>query len=695
MRQYQWYLTPLKFAQAQQITRGDGVVVAVVDTPIYAAHRDLSGQLLEGTSTGGGPSNGWGDGSAGNAHGTEVASVIVGKGGGGDHMLGIAPAAKILPVAYSAGGDGTSKAASDGIRWAADHGAKVINVSNGHKGEALGFEVDAIRYAISKDVVVVAGVGNTAEGMQSVISPANIPGVVAVSGVDTNGNFWSGSAFGPETVVAAPAAEMSVATVPSGFPSGYGLDEGTSLATAIVSGVVALIRAKYPRMNAANVINRLIRTARDNGDPGRDRYFGFGTIQPLAALTADVPTVTENPLGGPPAASRTATLHAVPPPRTHTDGNWALALLLIVPAGVLLLLVKLFLFRPRRLARRVAGYPQFTAGYPPGPVGAFPPQWYPPPANAPPTMTGYPPGGFPRPAPPGQYPPRGFPPAAPPGQYPPGGFPPAAPPGQYPPGGFPPAAPPGQYPPGGFPPAAPPGQYPPGVTGVPGPDSAVPVPLRVAAVFDAVDDEGRPYFSADRRRVVDPGEREALAKYLESAPLVVRASGFEVDPLNPGAGRVVPLGYRTDGVWVWQQAAAYYLRSRGAAPDEDLVRHIESVGFRFPESVPDEVAGAAATLAFSASPPEPATGRRAATYFASVDSGYPAHAPAGLLRQWYDERGYQHDESLQRSMRWEHTGAFIANSRSGEKDFVEIPPQLAARIADDWWPRRRLDVDGA
>src|SRR6185437_13513549 len=90
---------------------------------------------------------------------------------------------------------------------------------------------------------------------------------------------------------------------PSDFASGYALGSGTSFATAIVSGVVALIRAKFPQLNAPNVINRLIRTAKDNGDPGRDKYFGFGTIRPLDALTADVPMVTENPLGAPPGAS--------------------------------------------------------------------------------------------------------------------------------------------------------------------------------------------------------------------------------------------------------------------------------------------------------------------------------------------------------------------------------------------------------
>ena len=158
VRQYEWYLTPLKIAQAQQITRGDGVIVGVVDTPVYAAHRDLSGQVLQGTSTGGGPSNGWGGDSKGDIHGTSVAGLIVGKGGGSDHLLGIAPGAKVLPVADSDGGDGDTTSAANGIKWAADHGAKVINLSIAHTGAALNTEIDAVRYAISKDVVVVAGV---------------------------------------------------------------------------------------------------------------------------------------------------------------------------------------------------------------------------------------------------------------------------------------------------------------------------------------------------------------------------------------------------------------------------------------------------------------------------------------------------------------------------------------------------------
>jgi type VII secretion-associated serine protease mycosin len=435
VRDEQWYLGPLKIAQAQQISRGTGVIVAVVDTPIYAAHRDLAGQLLQGTSTGGGPSNGWGGDSMGNTHGTEVASVIVGKGGGEDHLLGIAPGAKILPVADSAGGDGDTRAIAAGVRWAADHGAKVINLSNGHTGEPLDQEIDAIRYAISKDVVVVAGVGNTAAGMRDVIAPASIPGVVAVSGLDKTGNFWTGSASGPQTVVAAPGAQMAVAVPPAEFASGYALAEGTSLSTALVSGLVALIRSKFPQLNAANVINRLIRTAKDNGDPGRDSYFGFGTFQPLAALTADVPLVSENPLGTPPGASPTATAPTGHAPAGRSSGAVHSRIAVLVGVGVLVVVVVIVAValavrsrRPRPTAPGTAypaGYP--PSGYPPASAAAgYPPSGPPPSGFAPPTAAGYPPGTAPPAA--AGYPP-GYPPTVP-GQSPTTGWPgPAATPG--------------------------------------------------------------------------------------------------------------------------------------------------------------------------------------------------------------------------------------------------------------------------
>ncbi|MDT5024549.1 MAG: hypothetical protein QOE61_975 [Micromonosporaceae bacterium] len=383
VREGQWYLGPLKIVQAQQITRGAGVVVAVLDTAIDESHPDLAGQVLPGYGIAGAPANGWSS-DAGAMHGTAMASLIAGKGGGDMHLLGIAPEAKILPVAV---GTFNTKTSGQGIRWAADHGAKVINVSSGGAGQPLSEEIDAVRYALSKDAVVVASSGNTTTTGPGVASPASIPGVVAVSGLVQSGNAWEGAGHGPAVVVAAPAIDI-VNAVPTAFAkSGYGLGDGTSDSAAITSGVVALIRAKYPKLNAANVINRLIKTAKDNGDPGRDPIFGFGTIRPLDALTDDVPQVSQNPLNGDPSATASAAAsndsgyQLTPSGRTVQPG----VVLALAGAAVVLVIVVIVLVLAARSRRHrrpgpsagALGSPYPTGGAPPPGYGAPPPHGYP------------------------------------------------------------------------------------------------------------------------------------------------------------------------------------------------------------------------------------------------------------------------------------------------------------------------------
>jgi type VII secretion-associated serine protease mycosin len=288
IRNGQWHLTSLHVGEAQKLSTGGGVIVGVVDTGVNADHVDLARNVLPGvdltTAKGG---NGWTDLVG---HGTGMASLIAAHGhGAGAGALGIAPAAKILPVrAVIRNLHGVGGAVEQGIQWAADHGARVVNVSiDAANTPALRRAVD---YALGKDVVVVAGVGLPG-GLGGVAAPARLPGVLAVSGVDRAGNL-AVSASGPEVAIAAPAKEIPHATK----GGGYSLGTGTSDSTAIVSGVVALIRAKYPGLNAANVINRLISTANDKGPPGRDEGYGFGIVNPVRALTADVPKVDRNPL---------------------------------------------------------------------------------------------------------------------------------------------------------------------------------------------------------------------------------------------------------------------------------------------------------------------------------------------------------------------------------------------------------------
>ncbi|MBQ1053471.1 type VII secretion-associated serine protease mycosin [Micromonospora sp. C32] len=292
-RAEQWYLDELRIDQVRKLSTGRGVIVGVVDSGVDATHPDIRGRVLPGGRSYGATGDGRADE---DGHGTHMAGIIAATNAAADGVDGIAPSARILPIKIKKGkGRASSQAVSQGIRMAVDGGATVVNVSVGGAAAASPGEKEAITYALSKDVVVVVSAGNIAKGEKAITSPANIPGVIAVTGTTRGGIFWSGSVQGPEAAVSAPGDGI----FNIGPNHGYGWGDGTSDSAAIVSGVVALIRSKYPDLDAANVINRIIRTARDAGPAGRDPQYGFGRIDPVAALTADVPAVSENPLLGP------------------------------------------------------------------------------------------------------------------------------------------------------------------------------------------------------------------------------------------------------------------------------------------------------------------------------------------------------------------------------------------------------------
>ncbi|ETA03833.1 peptidase S8 [Frankia sp. CcI156] len=309
----QWYHAVLGLAQAHRISQGAGTVVAVIDGGVDASQPKLWGQLLPGTGIGPGAArDGWRDDDP-NGHGTAMAGIIAGRNDNGrPEVRGIAPAAKILPV--STGAEANSEEVAIGIRRAVDLGADVINLSLGSTGTATPDEEKAVGYALAHDVVVVASAGNVESGDTAINSPASIPGVVAVTGSTAAGGFWRESAHGPRAVIAAPAPGIRAPVPTRVSPDGLDTGGGTSNSAAIVAGVVALIRAAQPDLDAPNVIERLVYTARDAGSPGRDDEFGFGIVDPVAALTRAVPVVRSNPLlsaptrwgvGGPaPAAGR-------------------------------------------------------------------------------------------------------------------------------------------------------------------------------------------------------------------------------------------------------------------------------------------------------------------------------------------------------------------------------------------------------
>ncbi|MEV4541546.1 type VII secretion-associated serine protease mycosin [Micromonospora echinaurantiaca] len=291
----QWHLRYLKVAEAHRLSEGDGVTVAVPDTGV-SPHPDLFRNLLSGIDT---IPGGSGDGQQDqDSHGTSMAGLIAAHGRGGTTgALGLAPRAKILPIFVSPPqSDGAPDALAEGIEFAISNGADVISISS---GGASSTRLDrAIGTAIASDIVVVAAAGNRPEDSR-VTYPASRSEVIAVGGVDHSGQHATVSVAGPEVDIVAPSVDI----YSTSYDGKYSKGQGTSGATAIVAGTVALIRSKFPDLPASEVAHRLTATAVDKGPPGRDDEYGYGVIDLVAALTADVP-----PLGfGSATASASAT----------------------------------------------------------------------------------------------------------------------------------------------------------------------------------------------------------------------------------------------------------------------------------------------------------------------------------------------------------------------------------------------------
>ncbi|SNT65873.1 Subtilase family protein [Asanoa hainanensis] len=342
VRELSWHLDTFKIDRVHRISQGTGVVVAVIDSGVNANHRDLRGQVLPGKGFAPGVGNdGRTDVDAEGSHGTSMASIIAGKGGGADHMLGIAPKAKILPANAGAGSNGQgSQALVQAIRWATEQKPGVMNLSLGT--DATGTPdpelLDAIADAVRNDIVVVASAGNSGA---DVAATAKAPGVIAVNAVDPDNEVSPLTNHGPSLAIAAPGAKIPVAVNRGATNYAYVTDAATSPAAAMVSGVAALVRARYPDLDAANVVNRLLKTATDLGPKGRDESYGYGVVNPLGALTADVATVDHNPLGTPTAATAFASDPAVAEVRDRADtGNGfpTLVVAIVIAAVVILVL---------------------------------------------------------------------------------------------------------------------------------------------------------------------------------------------------------------------------------------------------------------------------------------------------------------------------------------------------------------------
>ncbi|MET9421641.1 type VII secretion-associated serine protease mycosin [Streptomyces sp. NPDC006540] len=294
IRTQQWSLDAMNTEQAWRTTKGEGITVAVLDTGVDDQHPDLAGSVLPGKDfIGFGAERGdraWA------RHGTAMAGIVAAHGHGPGResgVLGIAPEAKILPVRVILEGSDKARdrarktrgtALAQGIRWAADQGADVINLSLGDDSESAHPEAGedaAVQYALSKGSVVVASAGNGGEKGDRISYPAAYPGVIAVTAVDRWGTHASFSTRRWYATVSAPGVNIVIADPDRRYYEGW----GTSAAAAFVSGAVALVRSAHPDLTPAQIKKLLIDTARDAPKGGRDDSKGYGTVDPAAAIS--------------------------------------------------------------------------------------------------------------------------------------------------------------------------------------------------------------------------------------------------------------------------------------------------------------------------------------------------------------------------------------------------------------------------
>jgi serine protease len=280
-RAQQWGLDAIGVPAAWAVTRGGGVVVAVVDTGV-AATPDLAGRLLPGWNVIAHSDDAVDD----NGHGTHVAGTVAEVEGNGLAESGVAPEASILPVkVLDSTGSGSDVDVAAGIVWAADHGARIVNLSLGGS-EPSTVLADGVVYARSKGVLVVAAAGNDGG---TVGLPARLAGVLAVGAVDSGSVRAPFSAGGRALDLVAPGVDILQQTLDG--VGGYADRSwsGTSMASPHVAGVAALALAAGRATTAVGVARLLTRTALDLGVPGRDPAYGAGLVRADAALGVAVP----------------------------------------------------------------------------------------------------------------------------------------------------------------------------------------------------------------------------------------------------------------------------------------------------------------------------------------------------------------------------------------------------------------------
>jgi len=280
----QYIVRKLRLLEAHQITKGDKAVIAVIDSEIDAKQPDLAGTVTDRYDAGCGATSP-------DAHGTGMAGAIASHA----QLLGVAPQSNIIAIC-AFGGAGQPKSSTikiiQGLDFAIQHGARIVNMSfAGPPDPALS---QALQIAREKGVLLIAAAGN-AGPKSAPLYPGADPNVMAVTATDENDQLFKGANQGRYVTVAAPGVEILV-PAPDG---GVQVTTGTSVATANVSGVAALLIAHKPSLTPEEIRTILVTTAKHLGSQGINPQFGAGLVDPVKALeyvVSDTPALQRDSL---------------------------------------------------------------------------------------------------------------------------------------------------------------------------------------------------------------------------------------------------------------------------------------------------------------------------------------------------------------------------------------------------------------
>lgn len=303
VRAAEYWLDGAGIREAWHTTRGEDVTIAIIDTGIGMVPQTFEDAVVGGidVSGSGAPDGRAPVGAVDGDHGSWVASLAAGRGkADGTGMIGVAPEANLLSVSIGFGAAAVVPfvdQVAEGIRWAVDNGADIINMS--FTTNTLDWDKswdEAFLYAYEHDVVMVVAAGNRGNGTKVIGAPATIPGVLTVGGVDQTGIASVEASTQGITIGISAPSEGLLGISADGELSSW---RGTSGAAPIVAGVAALIRSAHPDLDAANVINRIIKTAKpvEGVSELPDPLYGYGLLDAAKAVSASVPLVDENPMG--------------------------------------------------------------------------------------------------------------------------------------------------------------------------------------------------------------------------------------------------------------------------------------------------------------------------------------------------------------------------------------------------------------